>query len=575
MASGILTIVEQNDGKVSRIGWEALAAAQEIGAGLNQPANALVLGKNAQAAAQSLAEVKIQQAWFAENAELANYTPDGFSAAARQVIEKTQPAYVLAGHSYQARDYMPKLATRFDRVFVSDCVGFRLEGGAVVFVRQMFQGKINADFSFNAASGNSYFVSFQAGAISSDKVAKGGHAAVADAGVNLSGVAIRTKVLEIFEGVKGKVDLTKTDIIVAVGRGIKEKDKLPVVEELAKALGAELAASRPVCDDGWLPMDRQIGSSGQTVAPKLYVAVGISGAIQHIVGMKSSRVVVAINKDERAPIFDLADYGVVGDLFEVVPALTAAIKEVKGDDTMRGNPLSSPKTSSQANDGQHNILSGKSATNDILVVGPTRTDKVSQQDKESTLSIRELLSGQIEGDFESLASIDFVIFGDYSKGVSKDKISELRETASVCESFQKMITEYTQLCYPKLPGEYDDDYADRISEWVGEMKMKVALICLAPLSDVKGINELKYSYRFDVFDAYDPNDKRLIRLNREDVFAMSSYKFYGDFLLNIDAGIQIPRKELQKLFLLLYKHQYDKEFLSFKGNGYWVTRGSH
>lgn len=330
MASGILTIVEQNDGKVSRIGWEALAAAQEIGAALNQPVSAFVLGKNAQTAAKSVAAAKIQQAWFAENAELANYTPDGFSAAARQVIEKAQPQYVFVGHSYQARDYMPKLATSFGRVFVSDCVGFRHEGGAIVFIRQMFQGKINADFSFTPQSGTPYFVSFQASAVSSDKLQKGGSAAVADAGVNFAGVPIRTNVLEIFEGVKGKVDLTKADIIVAVGRGIKEKDKMPIVEELAKALGAELAASRPVCDDGWLPMDRQIGSSGQTVAPKLYVAAGISGAIQHLVGMKGSRVVVAINKDERAPIFDVADYGVVGDLFEVVPALTAAIKEVKG-----------------------------------------------------------------------------------------------------------------------------------------------------------------------------------------------------------------------------------------------------
>ncbi|MCG3121175.1 MAG: Caffeyl-CoA reductase-Etf complex subunit CarE [bacterium] len=329
MASGILVIVEQNDGKVSRIGWEALAAAQEIGAGLQQKISAIVLGKNAAAAAKAVAEAKISQVWFAENTELTNYTPDGFSAAARQVIEKAQPEYVFAGHSYQARDYMPKLATAFGRVFMSDCVGYRLEGGAVVFVRQMFQGKINADFSFTPQSGTPYFVSFQAGAVSSDKLEKGGNAAVADAGANLSEISIRTKVLEIFEGVKGKVDLTKAEVIVSVGRGIKEKDKLPVVEELAKALGAELAASRPVCDDGWLPMDRQIGSSGQTVAPKLYLAVGISGAIQHIVGMKGSRVVVAINKDERAPIFDLADYGVVGDLFEVVPALTAAIKEVK------------------------------------------------------------------------------------------------------------------------------------------------------------------------------------------------------------------------------------------------------
>jgi len=330
MANGILVIVEQNDGKVSRIGWEALAAGQELGASLNMEVHALVLGQNAAAAAKEIATAQIKSVAFAENKELAYYTPDGFSAAAKQFIEKNAPLYVLVGHSYQARDYLPKLATAFGCSLIGDCIAYRNEGGSLVFVRQMFQGKINADYSFSPQSGTPYFVSFQAGAISSDKLQKGGSAMIADASLDLSGVQVRTKVLEIFEGVKGKVDLTKADIIVSVGRGIKEKDKMPVVEEFAKTLGAELAASRPVCDDGWLPIDRQIGSSGQTVSPKLYVAVGISGAIQHIVGMKGSRVIVAINKDERAPIFDLADYGIVGDLFEVVPALTAAVREVKG-----------------------------------------------------------------------------------------------------------------------------------------------------------------------------------------------------------------------------------------------------
>lgn len=330
MANGILVIVEQNDGKVSRIGWEALAAGQELGASLSAEVHALVLGQNASAAAKEAAAAQIASVAFAENKELAVYTPDGFSAAVKMFVEKNAPAYVIAGHSYQARDYLPKLATACDRPLIADCIGYRNEGGNLVFVRQAFQGKINADYSFSAQNGAPYFVSFQAGAISSDKLQRGGSATIADAGLDLSGVKIRTKVLEIFEGVKGKVDLTKADIIVSVGRGIKEKDKLSIVEELAKVMGAELAASRPVCDDGWLPIDRQIGSSGQTVSPKLYVAVGISGAIQHIVGMKGSRTIVAINKDERAPIFDLADYGVVGDLFEVVPALTAAVREVKG-----------------------------------------------------------------------------------------------------------------------------------------------------------------------------------------------------------------------------------------------------
>ena len=329
MANGLLVIVEQNDGKVSRIGWEALAAGQELGASVNMEVHALVLGQNAAVAAKEAATAQIKGVAFAENKELAYYTPDGFSEAAKMFIEKNSPAYVLAGHSYQARDYLPKLATACGRALIADCIGYRNEGGTLVFVRQAFQGKINADYTFIPQSGTPHFISFQAGAISSDKLQRGGSATIADAGLDLSGVNIRTKVLEIFEGVKGKVDLTKADIIVSVGRGIKEKDKLPIVEELAKVMGAELAASRPVCDDGWLPIDRQIGSSGQTVSPKLYVAVGISGAIQHLVGMKGSRTIVAINKDERAPIFDLADYGVVGDLFEVVPALTAAIKEVK------------------------------------------------------------------------------------------------------------------------------------------------------------------------------------------------------------------------------------------------------
>lgn len=328
MASEILVIVEQNDGKITRIGWEALAAAQEIGAGLGHEVNALVLGKGAGAAAKEAAAAALKQIWFAENAELSHYTPDGFSAAAKQMIEKTKPQYVLVGHSYQARDYFPKLAASCGRGLIADSVGYRIENGNLTFARQAFQGKINADFSF--AGEPPYFASMQSGAVSSDHLKKGGNATVNEAGLDLSGVSIRTTVLEIFEGVKGKVDLTKADVIVSVGRGIKEKANIPLIEELAGALGGELAASRPVCDDGWLPLDRQIGSSGQTVAPKLYLAVGISGAIQHLVGMKGARTIVAINKDERAPIFDIADYGIVGDLFEIVPELTKAIKEAKG-----------------------------------------------------------------------------------------------------------------------------------------------------------------------------------------------------------------------------------------------------
>jgi electron transfer flavoprotein alpha subunit len=210
---------------------------------------------------------------------------------------------------------------------VSDCIRYRMEGGKPVFVRQVFQGKIDADFSFDGEG--PYLVSFQVGAFNADNLETGAKGTVRTAEISLDSVQVRTKVLEIFEGVKQEVDLSKAARIVSVGRGIKKPENLELIKQLAAALDAEVAASRPVCDDGWLPLDRQIGSSGQTVAPKLYLAVGISGAIQHIVGMKNAGTIVAINKDPHAPIFDIADYGIVGDLFEVVPELINAVKEIK------------------------------------------------------------------------------------------------------------------------------------------------------------------------------------------------------------------------------------------------------
>jgi electron transfer flavoprotein alpha subunit len=198
----------------------------------------------------------------------------------------------------------------------------------VIYTRQIFQGKINTDV--RAAGPSPVFASFQAGSYRADLAEAGETAAPVSAlEVDMSGVTIRSVPEEKFQEAKQAVDLTQAPLIVAVGRGIKEKDNIKLVEDLAQALGAEIAASRPICDNEWLPMDRQIGSSGQTVAPKLYLAVGISGAIQHVVGMKNSQTIVAINKDPEAPIFDIADYGIVGDLFEIVPALTSEINKTK------------------------------------------------------------------------------------------------------------------------------------------------------------------------------------------------------------------------------------------------------
>jgi electron transfer flavoprotein alpha subunit len=226
------------------------------------------------------------------------------------------------------RDFVPKLATAMGRTVISDCIGYRKDGGKLLFTRQMFQGKFAADVSFQGDA--PWFVTFQNGAFRGDKVEAGASAApIESVNVEIPSASIRNKPQEVFKEAKQAVDLTQAEIIVSVGRGIKEQKNIELAKQLAEALGGEIAASRPICDSGWLPMDRQIGSSGQTVAPKLYLALGISGAIQHIVGMKGARSVIAINKDHEAPIFEIADVAVVGNLFDVVPALIEEVRKAK------------------------------------------------------------------------------------------------------------------------------------------------------------------------------------------------------------------------------------------------------
>jgi electron transfer flavoprotein alpha subunit len=301
---------------------ETVAAAQQIGKELGQPVEAAIVGKAGDLAARHLDRI-----FEIEHALLENYTPEGYSIALRQLIEKRAPYLTIFPHTYQVRDYAPKLATSLGRVLVSDVIGHRVEDGRLTLVRQLFQGKINCDVRF--AGVPPYFASVQAGAYRADQ-ATDGTAPIESFTPTISASDIRTRPLERFRESERAVDLTSAPIIVSVGRGIKEAENIPIVQKLADALGAELAASRPICDNGWLPMERQVGSSGQTVAPKMYVAVGISGAIQHLVGMKGSKIIVAINKDPEAPIFEVADYGIVGDLFQVVPALVEEIKKIKG-----------------------------------------------------------------------------------------------------------------------------------------------------------------------------------------------------------------------------------------------------
>lgn len=322
----ILVVTEQLRGSWNKMSWETLAAGQEFAKNLGQPVHAAVLGKGiaglaAEAAAKNLAGVHA-----VDHDLLANYTPDAYTAALEQLIKKLGATLVIFPHTYQVRDYAPKLATRFGQVLVSDVINARLDGGSPVYVRLLFQGKLNGDVKL--AGGAPHFISLQAGSYRADKL-EAGTAPVENFAPVLDAAAIRNQPEDWFRESARAVDLTAADIIVSVGRGIKEKENIPIVEELAKALGGELSASRPICDNGWLPMERQVGSSGQTVAPKVYIAVGISGAIQHLVGMKGSKAIVAINKDANAPIFEVADYGIVGDLFEVIPALVEEVKKAR------------------------------------------------------------------------------------------------------------------------------------------------------------------------------------------------------------------------------------------------------
>jgi electron transfer flavoprotein alpha subunit len=322
--SAILAVLEQRDGVLHRMSLEALAAAQQFGAELHLPVFAAVLGHGVEAVAQTLAGYDVEKIHAVDHELLASYTPDGYAIALKQLIESHRSGYVIFPHTYQVRDFAPKLATALGRVLIGDVVGHRVENGALVLVRRLFQGKINADMRFEGEP--PYFASIQAGAFRADAL-RSGTAKVEKTTPDLRPEQIRTKPLDLFRESQRAVDLSTAELIVSVGRGIKEAGNIPIVQKLAEALGAELAASRPICDNGWLPMERQVGSSGQTVSPKLYLAVGISGAIQHLVGMKGSKTIVAINKDPEAPIFEVADYGIVGDLFEVVPALVEALKK--------------------------------------------------------------------------------------------------------------------------------------------------------------------------------------------------------------------------------------------------------
>lgn len=322
----ILVFIEHKNCVLNKASLEAVFAAQTIAKDLSLKVSAVIpCEKQDCPLARQIAQYDLEKVIVARNDKLNIYTPDAYADAWTQVIKQTNPQFILMPHTYQVRDFAPKVAARFGKEVVGDCIRYRNESGTPIFTRRIFLGKLDADVR---VEGNApFFATFQSGAYRGDNAVKGGNAQVEIIEVEVSEPRMQPE--EPFQEAKASVDLSKSEIIVAIGRGIKSEENISKAQELADALGADLAASRPICDAEWLPIDRQIGSSGQTVAPKVYIALGISGAIQHIVGMKNAGTIVAINKDAEAPIFDIADYGIVGDLFEALPVLVEEIKKAK------------------------------------------------------------------------------------------------------------------------------------------------------------------------------------------------------------------------------------------------------
>lgn len=320
----ILVVAEQKNGKLNRATLETLVATKQLSG--DMPVKVLVLGDSVRDVPSEFMASQVQEVLIVEDKLLDPYTSEAFVAVLQEVIETEKPSIVALSHTYQTRDFAPMLAARIRSPLITDITALKGTGNSATYMRPMFQGKLVAEVSPQGEK--PYLVSFQIGAFRVNETANDSTPAPSrKVNIEINEASIRMKPEQPFQEAKQAVDLTQAERIVAVGRGIKSEENLGIVENLAKVVGAQVAASRPICDSGWLPMERQIGSSGQTVGPKLYVALGISGAIQHLVGMKGSRTIVAINKDADAPIFEVADYGIVGDLFDIVPALVTELEK--------------------------------------------------------------------------------------------------------------------------------------------------------------------------------------------------------------------------------------------------------
>jgi len=324
MAKKIWVVLQQREGKLHRMSREAIAAGQKLAGEIGGSTSAILLGEGLAAMAAELEGVALDAIYLADDARLGNYTPGAYVGVLAPAIQAGAPDYVVFPHTYQSVDFVARLAQELDTAYVPEVIAFEASPAEVIFKRPILTGKLHA--RVRARGAGPVLVSVQSGAFPADSVVSG---ATSTQPLEGGEPLVDRELLGVEQVGGAQIDLTKSDVVVAVGRGIGKQENLAIIEALAKALGADIGASRPVIDNGWLERDRQIGSSGQTIAPKLYFAIGISGAIQHLVGMKGAGCVVAINKDASAPIFSVASYGIVGDLFEIVPAITAAVTAAK------------------------------------------------------------------------------------------------------------------------------------------------------------------------------------------------------------------------------------------------------
>jgi electron transfer flavoprotein alpha subunit len=327
MFDEILVLIDFLGDRVLQASLECCGLARRLSSGPGK-VTAVVLGSSPETVRAMIERLPVDRALLVGDPLLGSYTPEAYTEALEQIVAQESPDAVLMGHTYQNMDLAPRLAARIRRALVTDCVAVRTEENPPVFVRPMFHGKLNADIVVR--SPKPWLVTIQSGAFPVQEDERG-NPEIATRAVRIESGAIHRELLEEVSATSDRVDLTKAEIIVGVGRGVRKQENLALIEDLASALGAEIGASRPIVDNGWLGRDRQIGSSGQTVSPKLYVAVGISGAIQHVVGIRSSGCIVAINSDPHAPIFNVAAYGIVGDMAKVVPLLSEKIHQIKTD----------------------------------------------------------------------------------------------------------------------------------------------------------------------------------------------------------------------------------------------------